>query len=88
MIAYVQRPAVVIRRSEQVPDNRLRKIVKIFYYLVALTLCDCATRMMQLLAQIRAKCDHLIWMIQVLASLADDVDEQSEINRSRKRSQN
>lgn len=40
-IACAYRPAVVIRRSEQVPDNRLRKVVKIFYNLVALTLCDC-----------------------------------------------
>jgi hypothetical protein len=53
-----------LRRSEQVPDNRLREVVKKFYYLVALTLCDCATRMMQkYLALIWAKCDHLIWMI-------------------------
>ena len=63
MIAYGLCVAVVIRRSEQVPDNRLRKVVKIFYNLVALTLCDCATRMMQILARKRAKCDHLIWMI-------------------------
>jgi len=41
VIAYGLCVAVVIRRNEQVPDNRLREAVKFFYYLVVLTLCDC-----------------------------------------------
>ena len=84
VIAYDLHVAVVIRRSEQVPDNRLRKVVKIFYNLVALTLCDCATRMMQTcLARSWAKCDHLIWMIlhTRFARLIEHIDERSEIDR-------
>ena len=61
--------------------------------IIVLTLCDCSTRMMHrsFLARSWAKCDYRIWMIlknSLRSFMFKLVHEQSEMNRSRKRSQN